>query len=200
MTPFELLHGHPKHRSRQLRWVLPLLALLVLAVAVTLAVQYAVSGRQVQAEFFRAHKTISNTAQLLWRGTLLGGAALLVAALAIALWALRTTHRIVRPVHTLHRALDALAAGDLGVRVALHGGDEFHEVGDSLNRLVDEFAGTLARVHALSDEVVALTERLASHPDDAEARARLHAGVRELDAALEFFRLAPRRTLRDGEA
>jgi len=43
-------------------------------------------------------------------------------------WAFRLTHRIVRPVHTLHRALDALVAGELGVRVALQRGMSFREV------------------------------------------------------------------------
>ncbi len=198
MTPLEWLHAHPAQRARQLRWVVPLVAALLLAVAATLTVQYLVSGEQVQAEFFRAHKTIHHTAELLWRGTLLGGVALLLVSLAIGAWALRASHRIVRPVHVLHRAVDALAAGELGVRVELRGGDEFHEVSASLNRLLDALSDVLARVHERSDAMVALVDRLAAEPGDAEARARLHALVRELDEALEFFRLAPRRVIGDG--
>src|SRR2546426_11035684 len=71
-----LLHHHPRHRARQLRWVVPLAALLLVAVLATLAVQYEVSNREIGAEFFRAHKTISHTGELLRRGTgVAGGAA-----------------------------------------------------------------------------------------------------------------------------
>ena len=193
-----MLHDHPVHRSRQLRWVLPLLALLLGAVVLVLVVQYRVSGHDVESEFFRAHKTIHNTSQLLWRGTWIGGGVLVIVVLALAAWALGVTHRIVRPVHTLHRALDALASGDLGLRVELHGSDEFHEVAAATNRLVDEFAGTLERVHVLADRVRALAEQVSAEPGDAAACAELRTAAAELDGVLEFFRLAPRRVLRDG--
>src|SRR5438445_726763 len=67
-----LLHYHPGHRARQLRWVVPLVAFLLVAVLTTLAVQYHVSNQAIGAEFFRAHKTISHTGELLRRGTLIG--------------------------------------------------------------------------------------------------------------------------------
>src|SRR2546425_13361179 len=127
MAFFGLLHHHPRHRARQLRWVLPLVALLLVAVLATLAVQYQVSNQSVGTEFFRAHKTISHTGELLQRGMVIGAVVLTILVLAVALWAFRLTHRIVRPVHKLHRALEALAAGELGVRGELHREDEFRE-------------------------------------------------------------------------
>ena len=138
-----LLHHHPGHRASQLRWVLPLVGVLFLAAAVTLVVQYRVASQDVGTEFFRAHKTISNTGQLLQRGLAIGILVLGFVVVATAVRALRVTHRIVRPVHALHRALDALDDGDLGVRLELHRDDEFQEVGAALNRLVDTFATTV---------------------------------------------------------
>ena len=196
MALFGLLHHHPGHRARQLRWVLPLAALLLVAVLATLAVQYRVSDQRVDAEFFRAHKTIVHTGELLERGMVIGAVVLTILVLAVALWALRLTHRIVRPVHTLHRALEALVAGDLGVRVELRREDEFREVGEALNRLVEEFASTLARVHALVDRTAAL----ARGPHDPAREAQLRALVGELDQTMEFFRLEPRRTLGEARA
>ncbi len=191
MGRFDLLHWHPGHRARQLRWVVPLVVLVLVAVLATLAIQYHLSNQEVGTEFFRAHKTISHTGELLRRGTIAGALVLVVLVLAVGLWALRLTHRIVRPVHTLHRALDALVAGDLGARVELDRADEFGEVAAALNRLVDEFASTLARVHALVDRLAAETS--ASGGSVAEL-------VRDLDRTMEFFRLAPRRTIRgDGD-
>jgi methyl-accepting chemotaxis protein len=189
-----LVHHHPHHRARQMRWVIPIVVLVLAATLGTLVVQYLVSNQAVSAEFFRAHKTISSTGELLRRGTLIGAAALVVVVLALAVWSFRLTHRIVRPVHTLHRALDALVDGDLGVRVELHRDDEFREVGDALNRLVDEFADTLAKVHALVDRAAALTAAGAL-PHTPEAP--FDELVRELDRTMEFFRLAPRRTIRE---
>ena len=199
MTPSRFLHDQPHHRSRQLRWVIPL-AVLLGATVLTLALQYVLSGHEVQAEFFRAHKTISNTSQLLRRGMLVGSAVLLVAFVALGLWTFRMTHGIVRPVHTLHRALEQLAGGDLGVRVELHRHDEFQEVGVALNRLVDEFGETLEKTHALVDRIVALSEAAARDPHDAASRAELHEQARELDRIVEFFRLEPERVIRDEQA
>jgi len=193
-----LLHHHPRHRARQLRWVVPLAALLLVAVLATLAVQYQVSNREIGAEFFRAHKTISHTGELLRRGTVIASVALLVLVLAVMAWALRLTHRIVRPVHTLHRALDALVAGELGVRVELHRQDEFREVGEVLNRLVEELATTLGKAHALVDRIAALTAATALAYDQA-TEAQLRALVEELDQTMEFFRLEPPRTVREDD-
>jgi methyl-accepting chemotaxis protein len=192
-----LLHHHARHRARQLRWVLPVVAVVFLATLGTLAVQYRVSDQAVSTEFFRAHKTISHTGELLRRGTVIGTLVLLAVVLAITLWAFRLTHRIVRPVHTLHRGLDALVEGDLGVRVELLGNDEFHEVGAALNRLADEFATTLTRVHALVDRIVAQTAPGAGARHDQASESEIAALVRELDATMEFFRLEPRRTIRE---
>ncbi len=197
MSPTTFLHAHPVHRARQLRWVLPFVAALLVIAALVLAVQYRVSDQRVGDEFFRAHKTIAHTGELLRTGTHVGGAVLLVAVIVLGLLALRVTHRVVRPVHTLHRALDALAEGDLGVRLVLHRADEFQELARSLDRLVGEFASTLRRAHALADELVALSDRTAAEPGDEPARARLRACARELDACLEFFRLEPLREIRD---
>jgi len=197
MGLLRLLHHHPRHRARQLRWVLPVVALVLLASLGTLAVQYWVSNQAVSTEFFKAHKTISHTGELLRRGTVIGTLVLLAIVAALALWAFRLTHRIVRPVHALHRGLDALVAGDLGVRVELHGDDEFHEVAGALNRLVDEFATTLTRVHALVDRIVAQTASGAVARRDQASESELVALVKELDATMEFFRLEPRRTIRE---
>lgn len=193
-----LLHHHPRHRARQLRWVVPTVALLLVATLAGLAVQYRVSDQAVATEFFRAHKTISHTGELLQRGMLIGAAVLILLIVAIAVWGLRLTHRIIRPVHTVHQALDALAAGDLGVRVELHAGDEFHEVGDSLNRLVGEFASTLATVHALVDRMAALTQAEGAACDAATA-AQLREIIAKLDRTMEFFRLTPRRVIRESD-
>ena len=192
MPPIFSFHHDRRHRQRQLKWVLPLVGILGVGTILTLAVQYWLSDQAVGDEFFRAHKTITHTGEMLARSYLIGGVVLLGLLGGVGVWVLRWTHRIVRPVHTLHRALDALVAGNLGVRVELHPGDEFHEVGDALNRLAEEFSGTLARARALVERI----ERTAGGLADQQ----LVADARELDATIQFFRLEPRQVVREDEA
>ncbi len=195
MPRARVLHATEPARRRQLRWVVPMLALLTAAVLTTLAVQYRVSNQEVGTEFFRAHKTISHTGELLQRGFVVGVVVLALTLAAIGVWAFRLTHRIVAPLHTLHRGLDAIMCGDLGVRVELHPGDEFQELGQSLNRLVEEFGATLARVHTLAEGVRSAAAAL---PRDAAAERLLELAT-ELDRTLHFFRLSPHRIVRENE-
>jgi methyl-accepting chemotaxis protein len=176
---------------------MPIVAFLLLATLVTFGIQYYVSDQAVSTEFFRAHKTITHTGQLLRWGIIIASLAAILFLALIAAGVFRLTHRIVRPVHTLHRALDELRAGDLGVRVVFHRDDEFEEVGRSLNGLIDEFSSTLDAVHALVDRLIALvppSAASADHPSDASELRRI---VSELDQKLEFFRMTPRRTIED---
>jgi methyl-accepting chemotaxis protein len=195
MAWFGLLHHHQGHRSRQLRWIVPIVGTLFAGGVAVLVVQYMLSDQAVETEFFRAHKTIHHTGELLERGFSFGLVMLALMGVMVGVWALRVTHRIVRPVHTLHRALEALLAGDLGVRVELHRQDEFQEVGEALNRLADEFAATLGTVHGLTDRIESLAAEVAREAHDASAEARLHALAQELDRTMEFFRLEPRRLI-----
>src|SRR5262245_18455441 len=168
-----LLHHHRAHRARQLRWVLPLTALLFTAAAATLLVQYHLNDQAVGTEFFRAHKTVAHTGVLLRHGVVAGLAVLTIVVAAMALLALRLTHRIVRPVHTIHRALDALAGGELGVRVELARVDEFREVGEALNGLVERFAETLGRVHAIVDRLDTIASAAAREAHDGTAEREI---------------------------
>jgi len=83
------------------------------------------------------------------------------------------------------------------VRVELHEGDEFHEVGAALNQLADEFATTLAKVHALVDRIAGHT---GAAPGDRASQSEVPGLVRELDQTMDFFRLEPRRTIREDGA
>jgi len=175
----------------------PFVTLLLLATLVAFAIQYNVSNQEVGTEFFHAHKTIAHTGELLRRGIIVASVAAIVFLSLIAAVVFRVTHRIVRPVHTLHRALDELRAGDLGVRVVLHSDDEFAEVAQSLNGLVDEFASTLTTVHALVDRLVLLIPPPAHDAPEPANASELRRIITELDEKLEFFRTVPPRTIED---
>lgn len=195
-----MLHYHPAHRSRQIRWVLPTVALLLLATLITLGVVYQLGNQAVGTEFWHAHIQISRTGQLLQRGMAIGAGALTLLLLVIAGWSLSVAHRVVRPVHTLHRALDELVTGHLGVRLELQRRDEFQEVGAALNRLVDEFSTTLRKIHGLVDQIDVLAEQVARDAHDQSAEAQLHRLATDLNQTMEFFRMQPERVIREGAA
>jgi methyl-accepting chemotaxis protein len=174
--------------------------LLFVAILITLGIIYQISNQAVGTEFWHAHIQISRTGQLLQRGLGIGVIVLTLLLLAIGTWAISVMHRVVRPVHTLHRTLDELVTGDLGVRLELHRHDEFQEVGAALNRLVDEFSVTLTKVHDLVDRIEVLAEEVAREAHDQSAEARLHGLARELNQTMEFFRQQPQRVIREGEA
>jgi methyl-accepting chemotaxis protein len=197
MSPLQLLHSHQPHRARQLRWVLPAVGLLFIAVLATMGVLYAIGNQDVGTEFFHAHKTISQTGQLLQRGLIVSVALLTILLVAVVLWAFQVTHRIVRPVHTLHRALDELVTGNLGVRLELQRHDEFQEVGSALNRLAEEFSAALARVHELVDRIDVLATQVAEEAHDQSAEARLQELAHELHETIEFFRREPSIVIRE---
>ena len=58
---------------------------------------------------------------------------------------------------------------------------------------MEEFATTLAKVHALVDRIAAQT----AAPPESSAGAQVQSLVKELDETMEFFRLAPRRAIRE---
>jgi hypothetical protein len=70
-------------------------------------------------------------------------------------------------------------------------------VGVALNRLVDEFAATLTKVHALVDRIVARTVPGGAASGDQASESEIAALVSELDATMEFFRVGPSRTIRE---
>lgn len=195
MALFRFLHHHQTHRSRQMRWVLPIAGCVLVAVLAIGAIVYEAGDREVEREFFRAHKTVSQTGELLWDAVIVGVVSAVALVGGCALYGLHLTHRIVRPLHTIHRALDALADGDLGVRVELRRDDEFREIGDAMNRLASRLRETVEGLETVAQELEVACGTSASD-DEAGITAlrRLTAGLRD---ELRRFHLEPERCIRE---
>lgn len=191
------LHHHHRHRSRQIRWVLPVVGVVLAGAAASAILVYQIGDRAVSTEFFRAHKTIHETGELLRTGVLIGFGVSAALVAVVAAWSLRLTHLIVRPVHTLHLGLDALAAGDLGTRVEFHRHDEFQEVADALNRVAGGFADAVQRM----ERVTAAIEEIALEPSGRNSAAELPLLAAQLREVLASFDRTPKPPIRaDGPA
>lgn len=192
MRGIPFLHHHHLHRTRQLRWVLPVVAVLLAGAVASTIIVYELGDRAVSTEFFRAHKTIHETGELLRTGLLvaLGLSACLVAV--VAFWSVRVSHRIVRPVHALHQALDLLAAGELGTRVELHRHDEFQEIAEALNRVAGGFEAAMQRLRRIAAEI----DELRLYASDRNRGGELESIAIELRETLAGFRLDPKPPIR----
>jgi nitrogen fixation/metabolism regulation signal transduction histidine kinase len=74
-------------------------------------------------------------------GMALGGASLLI-TLIIATWALVITHRAAGAVYHVRRVIEEIRSGNLTERVHLREKDEFKDLADSFNQMMDELQKT----------------------------------------------------------
>ena len=61
-----------------------------------------------------------------------------VIVLIVAVWALYLMHRVSGPVYHLHKVIEAIRSGRADERLHLRAKDEFQDVAQSFNRLMDE--------------------------------------------------------------
>lgn len=66
------------------------------------------------------------------------GAATLVATLAVAVWALFASHRAAGSVYHVKRVIDAIRQGNPSERVRLREKDEFQDLAQSFNEMMDQ--------------------------------------------------------------
>ncbi len=87
----------------------------------------------------------------------------------------------------------AIATGDLSVRVTLATHDELRIVGDSLNNMIEAFAGVIRNVHASAGEVLQATRKLSSSATritqdsmaQSDAASTMAAAIEEMTSGIE---------------
>ena len=70
-------------------------------------------------------------------GLVLGVATLLIIVI-IAIWALFTTHRAAGAIYHIKRVIEEVGSGNTQARVRLRAKDEFQDVAEAFNRMMDE--------------------------------------------------------------
>ena len=130
-----------------------------------------------------------------------GLAFLFLLASAIAVGAFPVVRSLTRRLERLRQGADALAAGDLTVRVPVEGKDEVAALAASFNHaagLIEQLVGAhkllLAQAsHELRTPVTRIRLAIDLIPEiDAERRSGLEADIAELDALVEDILLASR--------
>lgn len=97
---------------------------------------------------------------------LLGGAAALIIVIALtAVGCLYFARRLTRPLQRLQSTMVKITEGDLDARMGIRSGDEFQEIGDSIDNILSERVAALSTIEdeneQLNDSIVALLETVA---------------------------------------
>lgn len=97
---------------------------------------------------------------------LLGGAAALIIVIALtAVGCLYFARMLTRPLQRLQSTMVKITEGDLDARMGIRSGDEFQEIGDSIDNILSERVAALSTIEdeneQLNDSIVALLETVA---------------------------------------
>ncbi len=88
------------------------------------------------------------------------GAGILAGAGAVLVFHLITTRLILRPVRELRETADRIREGELTVRAEIETGDDFEELADAFNAMLEELAAGQAQLRALNQSLDFKVEEL----------------------------------------
>jgi len=177
-------------RNYQMRLILQIVILVVVATSVSAVATFILANREVSTAFYLAHRDTWDLKELLLpviTGTSLV-TFLLVSGIS-ALIALRESHRIVGPVGRLTSALSDLAQGRISFVGALRKDDVLKGLDDDINTLSENLARMDGRLREALDElkkeIAGLRE---SEVLSGEQISRIRKCANDFDEALGFFR------------
>ena len=160
--------------SGQKHWFLVIMLIALALALVSGGLFYVFAQQRLEDEYFKAHSQIRTVMGMLlpWMiGVYLAG-------LAAASWlTLLLSRRLAGPLVGIRRQLKAVQAGDLGARVTLRRGDEYRELGEDINRVLDRQDTRLQELKTCAEDLKRELERLDSDYADAPAPGAL-AGLR----------------------
>jgi len=135
-----------------------------------------VQQRQMDAAVQESANAYATARAVLWG---LGVVALIVAAVLCVL----VTRSIVRPLQRVVEGAEALARGDLSVKLDVLRRDEVGAVADSLNRAITQLATIVGGVKHASESISSATQQLAAGNTDLSQRTEEQAASLEETAS-----------------
>ena len=88
--------------------------------------------------------------------------ALLISIPLFAVISILTTHRFAGPIHRLKLFLGQIGQGDLSPRLQFRSGDEFKELADLVNKILDQQRGLIMQMNQGQKELREALDRVAS--------------------------------------
>lgn len=137
-----------------------------------------ISNREIGDSLWSAHFSIKETRELLNRGAWIAGCVTFVAVLIFGLWSLIDAHRIAGPMHRLRNLLVDLSQGNFIHEIQFRKRDEFQDVAEAADTLVESLSTRVERLQNLADSI----HTAAANGQDVTALAT------ELKTEVGFFR------------
>ena len=177
--------SHLVNHDVRLRLVLDDVVFALIAALAAIGILYWLSNRELGENLWSAHMSIKETRELLNNGVKIAGLVTFAAVLLFGLWSLVDAHRIAGPMHRLHRLLHEIAGGNLTHEIRFRKRDEFHEIAEAADELVDVYA---TRIEELQVQAAALRQGLEGAPLTPGDLERLSRQAMNIENALAFFR------------
>ncbi len=148
------------NRDFQFRYIARMIiGIIVMAMIVSFTVYYTTWAR-IMDEFYDVARIASQYAPLFSsiNQTLL--VILLVFLVLAAFFSVFISHQIAGPMYRFEKTLQAIAGGDMTMRVGLRKRDEFKQLADTMNEMVDELRNSLSSNRTLIEEMTSIFERI----------------------------------------
>ncbi|HEV2473312.1 MAG TPA: methyl-accepting chemotaxis protein [Chthonomonadales bacterium] len=155
------------------------------AALIAIGVLYYISNRKIGDSLFSAHLSIKQTRELLTTGAKAAGLITFAAVLVFGIWSVIDAHRIAGPMHRLHRLLIDIGNGNLSHEISFRKRDEFQEVADAADRMVENYRDRLSTAAERAQEIARVAASDAISPEQAQL---LRTASAELTEALSVFR------------
>ena len=142
------------NRFYQLRLILQMVILIVVATSVSAVVTFMLANREISTVFYLAHRDTWDLKELLL--PVITGTSLVTFILVSAIStfiALRESHRIVGPVNRLTNALNDLARGRISFVGVLRKDDVLKGLDEDINTLSENLAQLDSRLKEALDEL-----------------------------------------------
>ncbi len=148
------------NREFQFRYIgRMIIGIIVMAMIVSFTVYYTTWAR-IMDEFYNVARIASRFAPLFnsINQTLL--VILLVFLVLVVIFSVFISHRIAGPIYRFEKTLQAIAGGDMTMRVDLRKRDEFKQLADAMNEMVGELRNSLSSNRTLIEEMISIFERI----------------------------------------
>ncbi len=148
------------NREFQFRYIgRMIIGIIVMAMIVSFTVYYTTWAR-IMDEFYNVARIASRFAPLFnsINQTLL--VILLVFLVLVVIFSVFISHRIAGPIYRFEKTLQAIAGGDMTMRVGLRKRDEFKPLADTMNEMVGELRNSLSTNRTLIEEMISIFERI----------------------------------------
>lgn len=137
----------------QTRFIVKFFLILVAGGILTVALTFLNNQDTLTAVYANSKLTIQNTSLAIMPSvvftTILTTLAL---GLVVVVVTLLVSHKIAGPMFRFEKDINRIAGGDLKSRIRIRKGDQFQELAESLNRMVESLSDRMAAVKDASDE------------------------------------------------